>query len=136
LVWLGLKILRTPLVVSGDSEAKDLLHLTRLTVGTALRRGLFTNIGNPKALLFCSVLLPQFVHGDGDGDGHGIGRQFVVLGGVLVGLGLVFDVAYSFAGVRLGDWLARHTRAELAQRWIFAVLITGFGMSLAAANLR
>lgn len=39
-------------------------HGTLLSVGYLVdfQRGLATNLLNPKSLIFCSVLLPQFIH--------------------------------------------------------------------------
>jgi len=67
--------------------------------GSDLWRGFLTNLLNPKAVLFCSMLLPQFVV-----PGHGaLFSQFMVLGLLLVVIGLVFDSSF----VLLADWLTR-----------------------------
>ncbi len=60
LAWLGLQMLRgggLALPTSDAGSAPVVPHADR----RALLRGLLTNLLNPKALLFCSVLLPQFV---------------------------------------------------------------------------
>lgn len=96
----------------------------------AARRGFLTNLLNPKALLFCSVLLPQFIRPE-QGSVPG---QFLVLGAILVGIGLSFDFAYAGAGMLLSRWFARHPLVEFFQRWIFASLLIGFGMPLALSQ--
>jgi threonine/homoserine/homoserine lactone efflux protein len=50
---------------------------------------------NPKALLFCSMFLPQFVAGS-----DSVGLQYLRLGVILV-LGLLFDAVYAIAAARL-----------------------------------
>jgi threonine/homoserine/homoserine lactone efflux protein len=127
LIWLGLGILRTPsLLPGGVAEAGGSRPASYLS---AVGRGLFTNLLNPKALLFCSVLLPQFVRPE-----HGsVGSQFLLLGVVLVAIGLFFDVLLAFAGSTLGRWLARHRTVQVVQRWTFATLLVGFGTRLAIA---
>jgi threonine/homoserine/homoserine lactone efflux protein len=127
LIWLGLSVLRAPsLLPDGSARAGERRHASYFS---AVGRGLFTNLLNPKALLFCSVLLPQFVrpeHG-------GVGSQFLLLGAVLVAVGLFFDVLLAFAGSGLGRWLARHRTVQIVQRWTFAALLVGFGTRLAIA---
>ena len=70
--------------------------------------GVLTNVLNPKALLFCSVLLPQFVS---PASGP-VGRQFAVLGVILVSLGLAFDVLCALAGGAMGRWLSASPKAQ------------------------
>lgn len=62
----------------------------------AIRSGVMTNLLNPKALMFCAFLLPQFISTQ-----HGLAVQYLILGAVLVGLGFAFDVAYALAASRL-----------------------------------
>lgn len=90
-------------------------------------RGLLTNLLNPKALLFCSVLLPQFV----SPEAGSLAVQFAALGAVLVLVGLAFDCAYALVGGRLGRWLASRPRAQRLQQWGFGGLLIGFGVRLA-----
>jgi len=59
-------------------------------------RGFLTNLLNPKALLFCSMFLPQFVTGS-----DSVGMQYLRLGAILVLVGLLFDAVYAIAAARL-----------------------------------
>jgi threonine/homoserine/homoserine lactone efflux protein len=128
LVWIGISIFRasslTPDLTGALRETRPHGH------GHAILRGLVTNISNPKALLFCSVLLPQFVHPElGD-----VGGQFLLLGAILVAVGVGFDCFYALAGSTLGRFLARHRKAAAAQRWVFTSLLLGFAARLALAQ--
>lgn len=127
LIWLGIGILRTqsPLPEGDDWFPPP----TRRSFCAAARRGVLTNLLNPKALLFCSVLLPQFV-----GFGHDVAGQFLLLGVILVTMGIAFDIAYTFLGRALGRWLRRHPVAQVVQRWVVASLLVGFGVRLALSN--
>jgi threonine/homoserine/homoserine lactone efflux protein len=128
LVWLGVRMARaTPWAVPiGASPPADPAGARR----AAIWRGVLTNGTNPKALLFCSVLLPQFVHAD-----HGnVAGQFLLLGAILVALGFVFDAWYAMAGAALGYWMARHPVLARIQRWAFATLLVGFGIRLVLAE--
>lgn len=123
LLWLGLKLLQaeaSALVVDAERQPSR-------AYWQALRRGLLTNLLNPKALVFCSVLLPQFV----SPDGGPLGLQFALLGAVLVAVGLAFDSAYALMGAGLGRWLGRRPLVQRVQQWLFGGVLVGFGVRLA-----
>lgn len=128
LVLLGIRVLQAPTAHAGPSPG-DLRRLPP-TLAASLRRGLLTNLLNPKALLFCSVLLPQFVH---PGQGA-VGVQFGILGALLVALGLGFDVVYALAGGAMGRVAARSRMLQHLRNGVFASLLIGFGLRLAFAQ--
>ncbi|TDR54348.1 threonine/homoserine/homoserine lactone efflux protein [Halomonas ventosae] len=126
LAWIGLQLLRSPPVTEGI----DAVGVGRLDDGhrRAWRRGLLTNLLNPKSLLFCSVLLPQFVS---PGEGPVL-LQFALLGSLLVGIGLLFDAGYATLGAALQRWFAVSPLRARLQRWTFGSLMIGFALRLAA----
>jgi threonine/homoserine/homoserine lactone efflux protein len=123
LVWLGIQILRAPTLLPGTPTAGPGQAASLLPT---FYRGLMTNISNPKALLFCSVLLPQFVHAEQDS----FAGRFLFLGVVLVITGLLFDIVYATVGMAIGRWIARSPRVQIIQRWLFATMLIGFGIRL------
>jgi len=90
LLWVAVQLLRGG--ASGPAAA------TPVPPASFLRRGFLTNLLNPKALLFCSLFLPQFVHADAGP----LALQYLLLGAVLVLTGLLFDVAFALSAARLG----------------------------------
>ncbi|WP_085579213.1 MULTISPECIES: LysE family translocator [unclassified Pseudomonas] len=123
LLWLGVQCLRSTLLPDlSAAQVPDAKAQWR----EAVRRGLLTNLLNPKALLFCSVLLPQFIVADG----APVLTQFAVLGALLVGAGLLFDSAYALAGAALGRWLHNSPSAQRLQQWLFGSLLIGFAVRL------
>ncbi|MDB6143912.1 MAG: lysine transporter LysE [Pseudomonas sp.] len=124
LLWMGIQMLK-PGSFSATKVTGGALETAPWTV--AIRRGLLTNLLNPKALLFCSVLLPQFIHPDAGS----VARQFAMLGGVLVLTGLLFDSVYALAGSWVGRWLERSPSAQKVQQWLFGGLLIGFAARLA-----
>ncbi|WP_342641829.1 LysE family translocator [Rhodoligotrophos ferricapiens] len=125
LVWLGIGLIRSEILTSHPEHQKqDIRPFTRVT---AISRGLLTNLTNPKALLFCSVLLPQFVQPD-------LGNaavQFALLGLILVGMGVIFDIILGFAGSGMARILTRYPLVRRVQQFTFGVLLIGFGARLA-----
>lgn len=123
LLWIGIQCLRTTMMppLSDEDSARG-----KPRWRGAIQRGLLTNLLNPKALLFCSVLLPQFI----DPHAGPVLAQFAILGAVLVGVGLLFDSAYALAGATLGRWLQRNPSAQRFQQWLFGSLLIGFALRL------
>ena len=123
LLWIGIQCLRSSLLPNLNTPA--VTH-TQGQWREAIRRGLLTNLLNPKALLFCSVLLPQFIVNDG----AAVLTQFATLGVLLVGVGLLFDSAYALTGAALGRWLQHSPTAQRVQQWLFGSLLIGFAVRL------
>lgn len=65
--------------------------------GASFMRGFLTNLLNPKALLFCSLFLPQFV----STSAGPVALQYLTLGGMLIITGLVFDAMYALLASRM-----------------------------------
>ncbi len=126
LLWLGVRMLK-PSAFQQLQLATGDAHAPTLTWACAFRRGLLTNLLNPKALLFCSVLLPQFINNEAGA----VGTQFLSLGVVLVAVGLMFDSAYGMAGAWLGRLLNSSPRAQRVQQWLFGSVLIGFALRLA-----
>ena len=124
LLWIGIQCLRSSLVPNLDSESST---PRRTAWREAIQRGLLTNLLNPKALLFCSVLLPQFI----DPLRGAVLTQFAWLGGMLVLIGALFDILYALIGASLGRWLARSPSAQRVQQWLFGGVLIGFALRLA-----
>ncbi|UZE02395.1 LysE family translocator [Pseudomonas mediterranea] len=123
LLWIGFQCLRSTLLPSFEAAG---IEPGKQRWRQAIRRGLLTNLLNPKALLFCSILLPQFI----DPRSGPVLGQFAVLGMILVGVGLLFDCAYALVGVALGRWLQRSPSAQRMQQWLFGSLLIGFAVRL------
>lgn len=122
LAWLALQILRAPaLPAAGPGRAA-----AEGAAAAAFRRGLLTNLLNPKALLFCSLLLPQFLVPERGS----LALQFLLLGTILVAVGLAFDALYALAGARLAPWLSGRPGLQRLQRRLFAALLLLFALRL------
>ncbi len=127
LVWLGVKLWRAgPVVYDAGGQVEP----RQAGLGPALLSGVLTNVLNPKALLFCSVLLPQFVS-----PAHvPIGQQFAVLGVILVSLGRSLDALCALAGGAVGRWMSASPRAQKIESRVFGLALIGFGLRLTFAQ--
>jgi len=94
LLYLALRLLQSAQSTQTAQEAAA--PATAHGARASLVRGFLTNLLNPKALLFCSMFLPQFVAGN-----DGVGLQYLRLGAILVLVGLLFDAIYAVLAARL-----------------------------------
>jgi threonine/homoserine/homoserine lactone efflux protein len=121
LVYLGVRALIE--AVRGDySEGAVSAH--RLSSRASWRQGLFSNLGNPKMVVFFISLLPQFA---------GAGATF----SSLLALGLLFSLltlgwlaGYAFVVAKAGDLLRRGRIRRLLEAASGAALV-GLGLRLA-----
>ena len=126
LFWVW-KIVRTPLMEVGVATTVHSVHSDML-------RGFLTNLLNPKALLFCSLLLPQFTAPERGA----LFLQFILLGGILVCIGFLFDVMYVFLAdglvQRLGSKMSNGVRfrlyVEKARNWLMIIVLGGMATRL------
>jgi len=95
LFYLAARLLHAAL--STQAAQASVAPATAHSARASFVRGLLTNLLNPKALLFCSMFLPQFVVANGES----MGLQYLRLGAALVLVGLLFDAVYAVLAARL-----------------------------------
>lgn len=99
LFYLAVRLLQAAL--SRRTAEETVAPATTHSARASFVRGFLTNLLNPKALLFCSMFLPQFVVINGDS----MGLQYLRLGAALVLVGLLFDAVYAMLAARLAQRL-------------------------------
>ncbi|PMS21700.1 LysE family translocator [Trinickia dabaoshanensis] len=126
LAYVAVQIFRSPLFALAPAGERA----ASAGEGAALRqtflKGLLTNLLNPKALLFCSVLLPQFIR---PATGP-VALQVTELGVVLVIVGALFDTLYALGAARISTVLRKYPLAQTLQRWTFSAALIGFAVRL------
>ena len=123
LLFLAWKMLRAG--ESGESEGAN-------DAGKgwgAIRSGVMTNLLNPKALMFCAFLLPQFISTQ-----HDLAAQYLILGAILVGLGFAFDVVYALAASRLAKRFSGAGTLQKASKLLFSSVFGVAAMRLAVGG--
>lgn len=106
LVWLGVKLWRTP-----PADVKQVLAAATerpLPGRLALLRSLAVALSNPKSLLFFAAFLPQFVDAT-----QPQGMQFFVLGAIFVGIDTLIMFAYAMAGSQAVRWMSQRSLRAL-----------------------
>ncbi|NPT37559.1 LysE family translocator [Paraburkholderia xenovorans] len=130
LAWVGIQIFRSPVFALPDADTAGAAGAAASGESRPLRaafvKGLLTNLLNPKALLFCSVLLPQFVRPEAGP----VALQMVELGLVLLAVGVCFDAMYAVGAARIANWMRAHPLAQTLQRWTFSAALIGFALRL------
>ncbi len=122
LAWVAWQVFRSPpFAMPGGAAAAGPGALRQ-----SFAKGLLTNLLNPKALLFCSVLLPQFVRPEAGA----VGVQVALLGALLVAIGAVFDALYVTGASRIAAWMRAHPLAQTVQRYTFAAALFAFAWRL------
>lgn len=77
--------------LSGTSDLPATRNESTSNTRNPFLNGFLTNILNPKALMFCSILLPQFLFSNT----IPLSLQFFILGIILVVTGFLFDLTYA-----------------------------------------
>ncbi|RQT25705.1 LysE family translocator [Burkholderia contaminans] len=122
LAYVAIQVFRSPVFALGDGDAAA----TAGELRQSFVKGLLTSLLNPKALLFCSVLLPQFVRPEAGP----VVLQMFELGALLVAAGVCFDLACVFGASRIAAWMRAHPLAQTVQRWTFSAALIGFALRL------
>ncbi len=108
LAWKMLQAEKTEGFASANTTGKGL---------EAIRSGVMTNLLNPKALMFCALLLPQFISTE-----HDLTAQYLTLGAILVGLGFTFDALYALTASRLAKRFSGSGTMQKATKLMFSTI--------------
>ena len=121
LIYLGLKMIRDTLV-STPAKAQMVIPVSRRRL---FRQGLLTQLANPKAILFFTALLPQFVDAN-----QAAAYQFFLLGVISVMVELPILVSYGWLGDKAGHWF-RQSRYSIWLDRVAGTFLIGAGVKLA-----
>ncbi|MET7330279.1 LysE family translocator [Nonomuraea sp. NPDC051941] len=121
LVWMGLRMLLAKAAPHDEPEQA-------VRFGGGFRRGLVTNLLNPKVGAFYVAMLPHFIP---DGAPHAV--MGLVLAGVHVAEGLLWSAALIGFASLVGGFLRTPAVRRFLDR-LTGVVIVGFGIRLAVTD--
>lgn len=130
LIVLGLRALL--LASPHRAQAPPVRQDARPGWPVVLREGFVVGVLNPKALVFFSAVLPQFV----DPGAGALPAQIAVLGLVMVSIGLVLDTGWALFAGSARAWFATDERRNARTTAAGGVVMTGLGAGLAVEALR
>ena len=125
LIYLGIRALVAP-----PDAVSPLLHSAATPTGWAFRRGVLTNVLNPKVALFFLALLPQFI----DSDSPSKVAAFVGLGLTFVATGTVWCLFLALTASRIRGFFVEHPRVLAYFSRASGALFVLLGLRLAVAE--
>ncbi|MFT5220748.1 MAG: homoserine/homoserine lactone efflux protein [Planctomycetota bacterium] len=128
LVYLGVMMWRTDKSRIGVSVQID--SVKSLTHGQLYQRGLMVTASNPKAIIFVTALLPQFIQPQ-----QPLIPQFAILIGTMLAMQLLVLGSYALLANQIRHWLNYGGRIKLLHRIIGSCFV-GFGILLAFSQQR
>ena len=100
LLFLGIQALKSWWAYSNTLDTNK--APVEVSVWNVFRRGLITNILNPKVIVFYLALLPQFVNVELGN----VGFQIFLLGSIHNIIGMIFLIGVGLAAGKASNWLA------------------------------
>lgn len=123
LVWLAIKNFR-------DSQHINHPQNTIISLRENFQRGFWTNILNPKALLFEAVFLPQFANPALGA----IGWQIFILGTIIALCGFIWNSILAGTMGSIARFLIRNHRVQSFQKWLLSMVYVGLAIRLLATE--
>lgn len=123
LLYVGLR------TITGRTAPLHAGQVRPAPLGRVFRRGMITNVLNPKVALFFLAFIPQFV----DPTRGPVAWQFAALGGMFDASGTVVNTLVGLVAGSATAWLARSPRASRTQQWLTGSVFVALGARLALA---
>lgn len=124
LIWLGLQQWRAPVQSAASADRAGSGAAGLPTVRQRIALGFFTNVTNPKGIVFMVAVLPQFIDPN-----RPLWLQLLILLVTSIGVDLVVMHGYAFLASRAQRWLAT-AQARRAQNRVFGGVLMAMGASL------
>ena len=124
LIWLGLEQGRSPASATATGGEALPAHAGVPPARDRFVMGFFTNVTNPKGIVFMVAVLPQFID-----PARTLWLQLLVLLVTTIAVDLVVMHGYAFLASRMQRWLAT-ARARRAQNRVFGGVLMAMGASL------
>jgi threonine/homoserine/homoserine lactone efflux protein len=127
LLWLGLKMLKSWYLKQQELARQN--SLETLSNTNLVGKGLLNNLLNPKALVFFSLFLPQFITGTGS-----ISLQIFILGMLLSGFALVMNIVFSLSFSKAGSIVGNKLNMGRHIDGLLGIVFVGLATRLASSK--
>lgn len=127
LMWLGLKMLKS--WYFNQQELTKQKSVETIGNTSLVSKGLLNNLLNPKALVFFSLFLPQFITGTGS-----ISLQILILGMLLSGFALIMNIVFSLSFSKVGSIVGNKFNMERHIDGLLGFVFVGLATRLAASK--
>ncbi len=124
LIWLGFNQWRARLGVVPEAGGAAAAQVAMPSARERFVIGFFTNVTNPKGIVFMVAVLPQFID-----PARSLWLQLLILLATTVVVDLIVMHGYAFLASRAQRWLAT-ARARRAQNRVFGGVLMAMGASL------
>lgn len=124
LIWLGFNQWRARVGVVPEAGGATPAQVAVPSARERFVMGFFTNVTNPKGIVFMVAVLPQFIDPN-----RGLWLQLLILLATTVVVDLIVMHGYAFLASRAQRWLAT-ARARRAQNRVFGGVLMAMGASL------
>ncbi|MFE2993768.1 LysE family translocator [Nocardia sp. NPDC059246] len=126
LIYLGIQAVRERRSLREAFEAKA----EPMENGRVLRQAALVGLTNPKAIIFFSAVLPQFVAPKAGA----VPVQMLILGGLFLVVALISDSVYALLAGTARNWFARSPKRLEVIGGAGGVMIIGLGASVAVSG--
>lgn len=124
LIYLGMK------TILMKEEIEPAQKFQRVSLRRVFYQGIVVNLLNPKTALFFFAFLPQFV----DASRGAVTTQIIMLGLLLLSLGVLSDLTYTFVAGGVGNWVGRNPKFIRGQRYFAGSVYLGLGAATALSG--
>lgn len=121
LIYLGVRFLAGASGTDGSTDSSV------TSARAAFFQGFWSNLSNPKSLVFLLAFLPQFV----DPSRGDVATQLLVLGLIHKSIGLFVDSSVAVLSGASGNWLRKHPGFVKWQGRLVGTVLIGLGLRLA-----
>lgn len=124
LIYMGVRFL------GSKSTFARSVQQSQVPLFSTFRRGVATNVLNPKVAIFFLAFLPQFVD---PARGSAI-WQFILLGTIFNTSGTMVNTIVALVSGRLGNWIGSRPALSRAQQWFTGSVFMALGARIALAG--
>jgi homoserine/homoserine lactone efflux protein len=125
LVWLGVQLWRAPVAESAQGVA----IAPQMSAQRRFGLGFFTNVTNPKGIVFLVAVLPQFMNPNTPN----LGVEVAILAATMVGVDLVVMHGYAGLAAQLAGFF-KDPKAMRLQNRVFGGVLMAAGLAVLAVR--